>query len=392
MSMNLTSSDMDICHLDSDATWTELYCFLRIRVRYWVCSSHLSVWRGQEEEVIADIVQESITQTLLYVLKFSLCTEGYTSCNLLKQISRALAYKEYRDCWCQNARLICIRSRKSFFHILIYEEFDSLEIAMDSVFQEWCRNRLASEFAQIPERTRTALLIDLANRVQFDTLPMLLLEHAFLKVGIHLQDYRQRLSTHPGEQSRHEALLRLAYRQFMRQREILKEQEQAGEIQSGEASTLSKKQTPATVEADQELAALALQLEATAPVAEIEPIFRETLRNRLLNIQAQFPVSESAPSGTSRASDEGENPVLTNSDNQLALSDDSEVQNIEDDPELRMLVAYLDANASVAQADPEFRRNLRDKLNDALIADHISEELEKALDDTERALARGYES
>ena len=70
--------------------------FLRPEVRYWVCSSHVPLWQGQEEDIIAEIVQEAVIHTFEYSLEYSSWQEG-VSCASLKHISKFIAYKQYRD-------------------------------------------------------------------------------------------------------------------------------------------------------------------------------------------------------------------------------------------------------------------------------------------------------
>src|SRR5215471_5937734 len=46
-----------------------LYQLIRPLAKMWVYSAHLSSWRGQEEEIIDDIVQESITRVYVRLQK-----------------------------------------------------------------------------------------------------------------------------------------------------------------------------------------------------------------------------------------------------------------------------------------------------------------------------------
>ena len=58
---------------------------------------------------------------------------------------------------------------------------------------------------------RTALLIDLANRMAFDAQPTAL-QKAFLEVGIRLQDYQQPPPKDTVGRSRHASNVSLAYK------------------------------------------------------------------------------------------------------------------------------------------------------------------------------------
>src|SRR5437870_4648634 len=63
MATDLDFSDPNSCDLKSDTTWETLYRFLTRRVRVWIQSSHVSLWYGQEEDIVADIVQETVVRT-----------------------------------------------------------------------------------------------------------------------------------------------------------------------------------------------------------------------------------------------------------------------------------------------------------------------------------------
>src|SRR5947209_2476855 len=50
--------------LNCEATWNELYTFLRVFARYLVYSFRVSLWYGQEEDMIEDIVQETVLRLI----------------------------------------------------------------------------------------------------------------------------------------------------------------------------------------------------------------------------------------------------------------------------------------------------------------------------------------
>ena len=50
--------------LSSDALWINLYSFLRLYVRRLVYTSGIATWRGQEDDIVDDIVQEAIVRVL----------------------------------------------------------------------------------------------------------------------------------------------------------------------------------------------------------------------------------------------------------------------------------------------------------------------------------------
>ena len=52
-------SEVDEFDLNSDSTWKKLYPLLQSFARYFVYSSNIPCWRGQENDIIEDIVQET---------------------------------------------------------------------------------------------------------------------------------------------------------------------------------------------------------------------------------------------------------------------------------------------------------------------------------------------
>ncbi len=395
MAKNVGSSDSDKCNLKNNTTWDALYPFLGTRVRFWVHSSQIPLWHGQEEEIIADIVQEAIASTFMYTLKYSSGTKegGVIPCNSLRHISTAIAYKQYQDWRYQESRFVYIRPHGFSIHgyVVIYERVDPLERAVDSTFQEWYCDLLAGEIAKMPDRQRTALLIDLANRLHFDAQPTQVLQRAFLKVGLRLQDYQRPLPSNPKERRGHEVLLRLAYRRIMKQQERSKEQENTEEIRVSQEPVLSNDTGPDDIESNPELAALVAHLEATAPSVVVDPAFRKALRDKLLDLLAEHHTSEAAetiPENVSEGTSEQGNAESVNSGQEPALSNDLGPKNTGSEA---ALASHLEAAAPLAAVDPIFRRTLREKLV-GIPTVYQRPVVERALDETERILERVEET
>lgn len=395
MATNVDSSDSDECSLKNNTTWDTLYRFLGTRVRFWVHSSHIPLWQGQEEEIVADILQEAIASTFMYTLEYSSGTKegGVIPCNSLRQISTAIAYKQFQDWRCQESRFVYTRPHGFSNHgyVVIYEQVDPLERAVDSTFQEWYCDLLAGEIAKMPDRQRTALLIDLANCQHFDAQPTQVLQRAFLKAGLRLQDYQRPLPSNSKERRGHKALLRLAYRRIMKQQERSKEQENTEAIRMSQEPVLSNDTGPDDIESNPELAALAAHLEATAPSVIVDPAFRKALRDKLLDRLAEHHASEAAetvPEDAPEGTNEQSNAEAVNRGQRPALSNDSGPKNTgsEVGP-----TSHLEAAAHLAAVDPAFRRTLQEKLV-SIPTVHHRPIVEKALDETERILERVEET
>jgi hypothetical protein len=91
------------------------------------------------------------------------------------------------------------------------EQEHTLDEVTEQVYQELIFMAIAHEIANFPDKQRKALLIDLANRMYFDT-GATPLQKAFLREGIQLKQYQQPLPADPRARSRHAATLSYAYR------------------------------------------------------------------------------------------------------------------------------------------------------------------------------------
>src|SRR6266576_1774674 len=53
-------------HDFNEISWQKLYSLLRPLVKRWVYSSNVSSWKGQEDDVVEDIIQEAIIRLFQY--------------------------------------------------------------------------------------------------------------------------------------------------------------------------------------------------------------------------------------------------------------------------------------------------------------------------------------
>jgi DNA-directed RNA polymerase specialized sigma24 family protein len=201
--------------LSGEAPWKQLYCVLRPRVAQWVHSSSLSSWSRQRDEIITDIVQETMMRIVSYARR---AERGEVApIESLEHLGLMVAYNCFCDLWRRDHCLIYIiqqdyASQKTAAR---FPGGDQFEAVLDRVFEEWLFVRLAREIVNFPEKQRSALLMDLANRMQFGGEPTVL-QRAFLELGVDLQDYRRELPADPGERGRHASLLSLAYKRLAR--------------------------------------------------------------------------------------------------------------------------------------------------------------------------------
>lgn len=201
--------------LNSNACWGELYPELQSLARRFVFSSAVPLWRGQEHDIVDDIVQETALRLLEYQQK--VIRGEATPIRSLKSLVAIVAQNKCRDSARQDRRFVRITSEGIHSIVLLaqHDQASPLEVAINNVDREICFSFIARLIAHFPEKQRYVLLIDLANRMSFDAEPTSL-QRAFLEVGIRLQDYQKPLSADPVERTRHSALLSQAYKRFER--------------------------------------------------------------------------------------------------------------------------------------------------------------------------------
>ena len=211
MTLHSNSSDPHRRELRSDAFWTRLYSFLRPYVKRLVFSSGLPFWRGQEDDIVEDIVQETIVR----VLKCTRRAESGEGIPVASPegLSIVIARNYYEDLRRRDRRLVRIATGDDSpgVHVVLHNHHDPSELAITNMFLEWLFVKFSLEAVKFSYKQRTALLIDLANRMDFDVQPTPL-QKAFLEVGIQLQDYQQPVAKDAVARSRQASNASLAYR------------------------------------------------------------------------------------------------------------------------------------------------------------------------------------
>lgn len=198
----------------TDLQWSTLYSFLPPRVRRWVYFSQISSWLGQEEDVVDDIVHEAIARTASYAQRVE--RGEVPVIGSLEGLSLVIARHYFEDLRRRDWRFTRMLTDdcSSGIPVFLFSRSDLLlEAVPEHVFLESIIVKLPSEIVKFPDKQRTALLIDLANRMDFGG-PPTILQLAFLNVGIQMQDYQIPLPVDPTLLSRHRSLLSLAYRRL----------------------------------------------------------------------------------------------------------------------------------------------------------------------------------
>jgi len=186
-------------------SWEALYQLLWCVVQVWVYSAHLSAWQGQVEEIIAEIVHETIARVYERLQKAE--RGDADPVNSIEAMSRTVARHYFIDLLRKDRRLVHF-TQISHSPVIEQDWVDLLEKVHDAVFYESLFDSLAPEIIKLPKKQKQAFLVDLANHTDFSmSMP---LQRAFLKVGVRLQDYQQPVPDDPIERSRHSSLLSIA--------------------------------------------------------------------------------------------------------------------------------------------------------------------------------------
>jgi hypothetical protein len=202
--------------LSSDTLWIALYLLLLPLVKRWVYASNVLSWIGQEVDIAWDIVLMTIRRTLEYALKAQ--KEGIPIASL-ERLSIVIAKNYFQDLRRKDSRLLHFDANRysQGEQSIADKEIDPSEVVNDRMHEEWLFIKAAKEIADFPAKMRTAMLIDIARRMEFDdeadTSPTPL-QQAFLDVGIPLQDYQHLLPKDPAARARHASLVSLAYKRL----------------------------------------------------------------------------------------------------------------------------------------------------------------------------------
>ena len=199
------------CNLSSDESLSKLYHATRPRVKRIVHLCGITGWRGQEYDIIEDHVQEAVIRTWEFSQQAA-CGEA-RPLGSPEAMCMTIAHHYSIDRMRQSRRFIRLEQNNYAPEVRIvrYHRIDPPEEVIDQAYEEALLLMLPAKIIEFPSKQRRALLIDLANLMDFDGDPSPL-QQAFLNVGIRLQDYQQPLPEDLVELSRHRSLVSIAYK------------------------------------------------------------------------------------------------------------------------------------------------------------------------------------
>lgn len=208
---NLAVETLD---LTSETAWIDLIPSLASTARSLAYSyaSQVSSWQGQEEELAQDIVQETARRMIERARK---AERGEAEPVHSRKMITTTAQNYCKDLRRHDQRLL----RPEAYGIAMQDPASAHSPLFDEICehidQKQLLEQVARDIAGFPEKQRTALLIDLANRMSFFGQPTAL-QQAFLAAGIDLERYIRPLPNNRRERSQHMSLLNYALRRVAR--------------------------------------------------------------------------------------------------------------------------------------------------------------------------------
>jgi|SRR5581483_775419 len=210
---NLQTGVLD---LTSETTWVNLIPSLDATAHSlaYSYSNQVPCWQGQEEDLAQDIVQET---ALRMIERARRAERGEAEPVHFRKMITTTAQNYCKDLRRRDCRLLRWQSSNA--------DLDELAPAashprfFDAICERLDHERLLAQVAQgivcFPHKQRTALLIDLANRMSFDDRPGVL-QRAFREAGVELKHYVRLLPNDQRARSQHTSLLNHALRRVAR--------------------------------------------------------------------------------------------------------------------------------------------------------------------------------
>lgn len=193
--------------------WQTLYRQLTITVTRWVRSANLPTWKAQREEIIDEIVQETMMKVLKRIRRGE--SGELSPVYSVEGLCVRVAYNVFIDMVRHDRRLVPLGSDS--WHNSPYEVHDDgedySEVAVDNVFTTSIFKQVALAIQAFPPKLRAAMIIDLVSRMSFEgeETP---LQQALLSTGIDLEEYRFQHSSDPVTKSRQSSLASLGYKKI----------------------------------------------------------------------------------------------------------------------------------------------------------------------------------
>jgi DNA-directed RNA polymerase specialized sigma24 family protein len=189
---------------------------LRPCIKQWVFSYDVPSWTGQEDDVAADLLQDTFEKLWRHLKKIEhgLAAPITSLEAICFVIARRCCLDRRRKDWRlrrfpeENARLDDLLGRTHWV--------DPVEIAIENMYRAWLFLKVSYIIGRFSPKKREALLIDLAKLMDFED-QLTPLQQGLLAQGIHIHEYLGKKPTTPKAKARHSSLLSGAYKQVSRE-------------------------------------------------------------------------------------------------------------------------------------------------------------------------------
>jgi DNA-directed RNA polymerase specialized sigma24 family protein len=214
MKSTTVNQDSSNSEQSSGINWHHIYCLLFLVVKGWVYSANVPSWLAQCDDIIADIVQETIVRTLKRIHRGN-CGE-LPPVRTVENLCMKIARNCFIDMIRHDQRLLPITYKvPDCPHEVLYtyDTVDFSDVAIENVYTSSLFGLVVSVIVDFPPKLRTAILVDLAFRMSFKGEPTPLQE-AFQQAGIDLEEYSHQVPCDAIMRSRHASLVSLAYKKI----------------------------------------------------------------------------------------------------------------------------------------------------------------------------------
>lgn len=193
----------------NQAMWEKITSILRPLARKYIPNHSMTSWNGQRDDLVQDIVQETVVRTFIQMRK---AERGESRPILSPELfAKRVMRNHLIDIARKESRIVHLSDDSISPEDMPDQIVDPSEIALDELEKEALFDIIAQVVVDLPKRQQTALLIDIADLTDFTGEPSVF-QKALRKVNIDLEEYRGKLPEEESLRHRHSSLLSHAYK------------------------------------------------------------------------------------------------------------------------------------------------------------------------------------
>ena len=201
-----------VSQVNSDINWHILYNQLTDIVSIWVRSAHLPTWKAQRDDIVDEIVQETIVRVLKRIRRGE--SGELSPVYAVEALGLRIAYNFFIDIMRHDRRLVPATHQDGTEYVFPEQDEENYtEVALDNVFTAALFRLVVAEIALFSPKLRRAVLVDLTSRMSFQG-EATLLQQAFRDEGIDLEQYRCPASSDPAAYARQASLACIGFKKL----------------------------------------------------------------------------------------------------------------------------------------------------------------------------------